>query len=574
MSANHLKVVLCWHMHQPEYRDLSNGRFKLPWTYLHAIKDYVDMAGLLEEVPGACAVINFVPILLEQIDDYAQRLDAYFTQGETISDPLLAALASKNLVMDESERVVLIRACLRANEERLIARFPAFQKLVDMVNIAMPVEGEDRHGAGYLSEQHMADLLVWYHLAWLGETVRRHDRRIQRLIKKGHSYDYEDRLELLGVIGELLKSLLGRYRRLADQGKVELSMTPYAHPMLPLLIDFNAGREALPDMPLPQAASYPHGMERVHWHFKRGLEVFERYFGKRPRGCWPSEGGVSDALFEVLAEYDFDWLATGESVLRNSLAHMPALQDEPVEAKLHRPYKLQGKGPSCFFRDDGLSDLIGFTYSDWHGDDAVNNLVHHLENIASECPDQGDRVVSIILDGENAWESYPNNGYFFLRALYQRLAEHEDIDLVTFSNCLDQGVKAHSLPHIVAGSWVYGTFSTWMGDKDKNRGWDMLCDAKCAVDEVLATGKLSESDSEKVLEQLAVCEGSDWFWWFGDYNPAGTVSDFEQLYRTHLRNLYKLIHRDPPDYLSKAMSAGSGDPAQGGVMRPGQAAGH
>jgi alpha-amylase/alpha-mannosidase (GH57 family) len=224
----------------------------------------------------------------------------------------------------------------------------------------------------------------------------------------------------------------------------------------------------------------------------------------------------------------------------------------------------------CFFRDDGLSDLIGFTYSGWHGDDAVSNLIHHLQNMAEEFKGDGDRVVSIILDGENAWESYPENGYHFLMALYKRLGEHAAIDLTTFGECLRNDLKPAPLPRLTAGSWVYGTFSTWMGDADKNRGWDLLCEAKQAYDRVMAAGRLSPEQQVQANLQLAACEGSDWFWWFGGYNPADSVSDFERLYRLHLSNLYLMLGEPVPASLSRVISVGGGQPAQGGVMRPGQ----
>jgi len=265
---------------------------------------------------------------------------------------------------------------------------------------------------------------------------------------------------------------------------------------------------------------------------------------------------------------------TGESTLRNSLSRSDLYREKPMEEHLHRAYRIAGHGPACFFRDDGLSDLIGFTYSSWHGDDAVNNLVHHLETIAEECCDDNDRVVAIVLDGENAWESYPENGYHFLSALYERLGEHKALDLTTFSSCLDNGLQPADLASVVAGSWVYGTFSTWIGDADKNRGWDLLCEAKQAFDQAMASDRMTAELRHQASRQLAICEGSDWFWWFGDYNPSTTVSDLEQLFRGHLLALYRLIDVDPPLHLADVISQGGGDPAQGGVMRPGQAAEH
>jgi len=562
-----LKVVLCWHMHQPEYRDQRNGQYYLPWTYLHAIKDYVDMAAHLEAVPEARAVVNFVPTLLEQIDDYAQQVQHFLNNTGSINDPLLAALAEPVLESSADTRLRLIKECLRANRQHMIERYPAFRQLATIADWLL----EHPDALVYTSEQFIIDLLMWYHLAWLGETVRRSDPRVKRLLEQQTSFSLQDRHELLGIMGELLSSLIGRYRNLALQGQIELSVTPYAHPIMPLLLDIQSAREAMPDITLPSLQSYPGGEERVRWHLSRGLEVFKHYFGTTPRGCWPSEGSLSEATLRLLSEYGFEWTASGESVLRHSL-HKPAEDNDlcGVES-VHHAYRLKDTETTIFFRDDGLSDLIGFTYADWKADDAVANLVHHLENIAEACKDQPDSIASIILDGENAWEYYPENGYYFLSALYEKLAAHPKLKLTTFADCLDESIIPTELPHLVAGSWVYGTFSTWIGDTDKNTGWNMLGDAKQAFDRVVASGRLNAERLAQAEHQLAICEGSDWFWWFGDYNSAESVANFEYLYRSHLSNLYHLLGETPPSYLSQVFSHGSGSPAMGGAMRPGQA---
>jgi alpha-amylase/alpha-mannosidase (GH57 family) len=236
---------------------------------------------------------------------------------------------------------------------------------------------------------------------------------------------------------------------------------------------------------------------------------------------------------------------------------------------VHQAYRVSSHQPVCFFRDDGLSDLIGFTYSDWHADDAVANLLNHLTNIAKACHDVPGAVVSIIMDGENAWEYYPENGYYFLEALYKGLAEHPKLELTTFSEAVKSPLQTQNLSRLVAGSWVYGTFSTWIGEQDKNRAWDMLVDAKHCFDRAMATGRLSDAQRQAAQRQLGICEGSDWFWWFGDYNPAEAVSDFERLFRRQLTALYQLLGEEPPEYLSRVFARGGGVPQLGGVMRRG-----
>ena len=254
-----LKLVLCWHMHQPEYRDLQTGEFKLPWTYLHVIKDYVDMVAHLEAVPEAKAVVNFAPILLEQIEEYANQVNGYLHNDHAITDPLLAALVAPTIPEDPEDRLKLVKDCMRANRDRQINRYPAFKKLVEMTEWL-----EQHYGSlCYVNAQFINDILVWYHLAWMGETVKLTDSRVKYLIEKGSGYTLHDRVEIVQIIGELLENVIRRYKVLARKGQIELSVTPYAHPIMPLLLDLNTTHEAMPDAPLPELDAYPGGEERV-----------------------------------------------------------------------------------------------------------------------------------------------------------------------------------------------------------------------------------------------------------------------------------------------------------------------
>jgi alpha-amylase/alpha-mannosidase (GH57 family) len=557
-SDTPVKVVLCWHMHQPDYRDHLRDEFLLPWTYLHGIRDYVDMAAHIESVPGARAVINFSPILLEQLQIYEQQIGGYLKHGRTIRDPLLAALDSAVFPPDSRQRISMVEACLRSNQQHQIDRFFPYARLVEIARVMI----HELENGSYISDQYLADLVTWYHLAWLGETVRRENEHVSNMIEQGGEFTLYQRRLLLEVIYELLSGLQPRYTELANSGKIELSMSPYTHPMTPLLQRYQSARETMPDIKLPVLAAYPGGQQRSEWHVRYGLEIFSAYFGRKPAGCWPSEGGISMETVNLLEQSGFRWIATGEKVLRNSIAATPGHHDN---CAIYRCYATKDSGLRLFARDDTLSDLIGFTYASWHADDAVNDLIHRIEDIAGKCNDRENTVISIIMDGENAWEYYPENGYYFLSTLYQRLVAHPDIQLTTYQEIIDS--QPEKLAGIVPGSWVFGTFSTWIGDADKNRAWDILGDVKRVYDETINT--IAPEKHPDIVKQLAACEGSDWFWWFGDYNPAATVSDFELMFRTHIKNLYHMLEREPPAYLSHIIARGSGSPELGGVIRPG-----
>jgi alpha-amylase/alpha-mannosidase (GH57 family) len=560
-GGERLPVILLWHMHQPQYRDALTGKYVLPWTYLHAIKDYTDMAAHLEGNPAARAVVNFTPLLIEQIEELSRRIAEHLESGSPLPDPVLALLGPDPVPREAAPRLDLLRACLRAQRKQMIERFGPY---LELATIAEMLGTLDR--AGYASEQFIHDLAVWYHLAWLGETVRRSDPLVARLTDRGRNFSAADRRDLLALIGSLVADIVPRYRRLAERGQCELSVTPYAHPIIPLMIDFGAARDAVPTMPLPQHAAYPGGAARAAWHVEEALRVFTRAFGMRPAGCWPAEGAISARTLETLSAGRFRWVASSATVLRESLALVDAeAAHDPLA--YNRPYRLGGTGMSCFFRDDTLSDLIGFTYATWHGDDAAANLVNELAQLAREYDASGNHAVLIALDGENAWEHYPFNGYYFLQALYAQLADHPRLELTTLSAALGRGLQPAPLPRLCAGSWVHGTLATWMGEEAKNRAWDLLCDAKEAYDLRLQDATLDPAQRASAGRQLALCEGSDWFWWFGDYNPADAVSQFDQLFRRQLVTLYRRLNLAPPAELATPIAVGHGTPEHGGVMR-------
>jgi alpha-amylase/alpha-mannosidase (GH57 family) len=549
-------------MHQPQYRDLSSHQNQLPWTYLHGIKDYVDMAYILEKNPKAKAVFNFSPILLEQLQEYSTQINNFFSHNLGLTDPLLSALVAPVLPNDHEHYLSLVKQCLKVNEKHLINRFPKYKELAKHAKFIC----HNSSSLNYTNEQYLSDLITWYHLAWMAETTRENDARITKLIEKGQAFSMHERLLVLRIVGEQLNSIIPRYRKMLENGQVELSMSPYAHPILPLLLDFHSAQQSLPGTNSPVSGHYPGGLARCRWHIEHGLSVFEKFFGIRPAGCWPSEGAVSNDVINLLDSYGFKWAASGQQVLQNSIN----IEGAPKLSCLHHPFTLPELKLNCFFRDDRLSDLIGFTYQDWHGDDAVNNLIHELERIAEKHAEVKNKVVSIILDGENCWEYYPNNGFYFLNALYEKLSHHPGIKLDTFGECIEEQLKPITLPSIVAGSWVYGTLSTWIGDQDKNKAWDALVSAKRTFDDIMEKDLLDAEQKNKAKEQLAICEGSDWFWWLGNYNSAESVSDFESLYRAHLSNLYRYLGQEVPEGLTQVMSAGSGSPENSGVMKRGQ----
>ncbi|MGE5337819.1 MAG: glycoside hydrolase [Gemmatimonadota bacterium] len=565
VAADGVDLVLVWHMHQPEYRLGTDRTPSMPWVYLHALKDYADMAAHLEAYPAARAVVNFVPVLLDQISDYA----AQFASGR-LRDPLLAMLNRPDEAsFTADERLLVLEQCFHGNHEHMVAPFPPYRRLLALARAA-----EDRDSHAYLSDRYLFDLLTWYHLSWTGETVRRESALVGELMTAGSGFTFAQRRALIDLIGRVITQIEARFRRLEEEGRIELSTTPYFHPLAPLLLDFGSARQARPDLALPAAQIYPGGAQRLDWHIATARADHVHRFGRAPTGLWPAEGAVSDAVLQAAGRARIAWIASGQQVLKNSL-RQAGRGEETGEECLYRPYRVPRLAPDtlCFFRDDRLSDLIGFVYRNWDGTYAAEHFVQELERIADHgCPDGRRPVVSVILDGENAWEYYPYNGYYFLTALYDKLADHPRVRMRTYRDWI-AGQRASvpdavgALPSLVAGSWVYGDLTTWIGSPDKNAAWDLLVAAKRSYDDAVAHGNLSPDEVAAAGRQLGVCESSDWFWWFGDYNPARSVQSFDRLYRTNLVELYRQLDLPAPQNLEQPLSQGSQAPAAEGAMR-------
>ena len=525
------------------------------------------MAYHLEKHPRVKAVINFVPILLEQLEDYSDQ----FLQG-TLRDPLLRLLIAPDLdLISIEDRMLILNQCFQSNHDTMLKPYAAYRHLRDLYETHM------EHGnteMSYVSGQYLADLLTWYHLAWTGESIRKNCELVGKLMQQGKGFTVNDRKQLFELIGTLIQDLIPRYRKLAFSGQIELSTTPHYHPLSPLLIDFKSTYDSLPDAVLPSSPNYPGGRERVAYHLESAKEIHKRRFHSYPTGIWPAEGGISKDFLEIVAASGFKWIASGEGVLAESLRKSYPDKQLPERSQyLYRAYEVLTKKEDviCFFRDDKLSDMIGFEYAKWYGRDAAENFVHSLEGIHHEVQHVENSVVTIILDGENAWESYPYNGYYFLNDLYEMIGNHLAVKATTFRDYLvlvkESGAEIDFLPNLAAGSWVYGNFSTWIGSHDKNLAWDILCKAKQRYDEVLKAGDLTNEEQESAKRQLASCESSDWFWWFGDYNSSQAVASFDRLFRKNLANLYSQLKQPIPSVLSEPISYGNSNARMIETMR-------
>ncbi|MGH9574889.1 MAG: glycoside hydrolase family 57 protein [Candidatus Acidiferrales bacterium] len=573
MSRVHLTIL--WHMHQPQYKDPVTGEYRLPWTRLHALKDYWGMVKMMEEFPKVHATFNFVPLLAEQIEEYAS--------GRFKEPWFETAFADAGSLTLEQRKAALERG-FQVND-LFLQRWPRFGELRSRLHSS----GMEAC-AGHWSAGDWRDLQVLSQLAWMDEEYLQKDPAVRGLSDKGSGFTEDDKTILLDKQHELLAAVLPEYRLAAARGQIEISTTPYYHPILPLLCDSDIASVANPHTPRPAPAfRYP---EDAREQLARAVAYHERVFGQKPAGLWPSEGSVSDQALEIAMDLGFKWFATDEGVLgrTKSIGFWRDASGYPENgAELYTPWRLRrnGREMTGFFRDHYISDLAGFVYSRMGAHAAAEDLHRRIRSIGEREPKGRTATVSVILDGENAWEYYPENGREFLREFYRRIEKDPEISAYTMSEAMEAAPDQPLLDGIFPASWINANFDVWIGHGEDVRAWDLLRDARDAYQRaveraglkgnpaVLARravahggkgsadakqtstqGDASAADSvvtqlTRAFESVLAAEGSDWCWWYGPEHGSQNDADFDVLYRKHLSEVYRALGEPAPDALAR-----------------------
>jgi alpha-amylase/alpha-mannosidase (GH57 family) len=557
-----LRVVILWHQHQPFYKDLVSGDFRLPWVRLHALKDYYGMVKLLEEFPQVHQTFNLVPSLITQIQEYV---------AGNAQDPFFRIAAKPARDLDSEERRFALQYLFQAHPVNMIGRYPRYQELFERYRAAgFSPERAER----FLQAQDFADLQVLSQIAWFDEFFLE-DPEVAALVKRGKDFTAEEQKFVLGLERELMAKVLPAHAEAAMRGGIEISTSPFYHPILPLVCDTNQGGVSTPGLPLPENR-FQHP-EDAREQIVRGLDLHEQVFGMRPRGMWPSEGSVSDEAVAIAATAGVTWMATDEGVLGRSLGvnfgrdgggRLP----NHLAEKLYTIHRYEN-GPTAMhmlFRDHTMSDLVGFVYSSMAPAEAASHLMRNIKEAAQPLLNQGrDALVPIILDGENAWEYYPRSGREFLRRFYEALQHDPEVEAVTISEAIAGHREVSPLGRIVPGSWINANFNVWIGAPEDNRSWDYLYRARELYTQSAA--QASEAQRKLAYEELLIAEGSDWNWWYGPEHHSANDRDFDELYRKHLSNVYQALGATPPDYLSQPLFGGQARPAftpQTAYIRP------
>jgi alpha-amylase/alpha-mannosidase (GH57 family) len=499
-------VSFLWHMHQPFYKDLVRQSYVMPWAYLHGTKDYFGMPALLEEFPDVHQTFNLVPSLLVQLEEYA---------AGTAHDPSLDLAFKPVSDLTAADRAAILERFFPVPVRTMLRPFPRYFELHERRS------DPSRHHT--FSDQDIRDIQMWWSLAWFDE-----DRRPKDLVEKGRNFTEAEKADLKKQVQQLIGKIIPEYRRMQERGAIEISTTPFYHPILPLLIDSRAAGERV-----PVSVHFPYDARE---QLERALTFMEERFGRRPQGLWPSEGSVSNDTALLVSSVGLKWMATDEGILAKSGVDLSWSN----RSKLYSPYR---RGDlTIFFRDRTLSDLIGFQYMHAPAAESAGDLIRRLKDVPP-----GSHVV-IALDGENPWDYYPHSGRDFLRTLFEGIRQEPALEAVTLSEAAER-VPAQRLDWIAPGSWANANFDIWIGHPEDHQAWEWIIRARAAL--MSKKGKIVDADWDLAYEELLVAEGSDWMWWFGNDFSSDNDAIFDSLFRQHIGNIYELIGLPKPEGLDE-----------------------
>ena len=509
-------------MHQPYYKNDFDDVYELPWVFLHAIKDYYTMPSYINKYDNVKAVFNLVPSLLVQIDEYAAKK----------ADDIFIRLVNKKVVdLTSGEINSIVPTLFMANVEHMI--LPS-KRYAELFNKYERINGDGGDFSKF-SENEIRDLEVLFLLSWTGISIKEDEKLVDDLVSQDRNFSEIQKIDFLAILFRKISEIIPLYKKLQDEGKIEISTTPFYHPIIPLLLDTGSAREAAKEVILPRKSIQ--GYDDACWHIEEAKQYHTNCFNRSPEGMWPSEGSISDESVRLFGKSGLKWIASDEDVLAGSIKK--SFHNEANRNLIYQKYIYHCGNESIhiFCRDKVLSDLIGFSYSDLDGEKAADDFIKRLRRIYDN--NEENIHVSVILDGENAWEYYPSGGSKFFKNLYGKISTLGWLETATFSEIIqNKTIPTQEISHIRAGSWIYGNLLTWIGHEEKNKAWELLNEARSRTKK--ASMKLSKDEKEKMKKELYIAEGSDWFWWYGDDHFSLQSDVFDRLFRSHLVNAYKI----------------------------------
>jgi glycoside hydrolase, family 57 len=528
-----LSIAFYWHMHQPVYQLTPTGDYLMPWVRLHAVKDYLDMVLILEKFPKIKLNFNLVPVLLDSLIDYGENDLHDIHSRLTITDV-------EDLTADDKE--FIINNFFDANFHSMILPSEEYNRLYQKYQL------NPENDINMFSNQEYSDLMALFNLAWFDPIYKNIYPELKKLIKKGKDYTTEDRIKIIDIQRDIIRKIIPTYKKFSDEGRIEITTSPYYHPILPILLDIKSIKKSSEnDLPTNLKMELDAKMQT-----EMALDRMENIFGKRPRGIWPSEHCISSKELGLLKELGVDWTISDEGILSNSInfefvRDFRGYLEDPYH--LLKSYKYKDDGVNIIFRDSVIPNLIGFEYPNHPAESAANDLYDRIKVAQSKLlssPDE-NHLITIAMDGENCWENYTADGSTFLSTIYSLIENDPSLETVLISDYLDKDIQK-PLNKISSGSWVNRNFKLWIDEPLKNLAWTYLKQVRDDFSAYVKQNPLNPN-IEAARRELFICEGSDWFWWYGEPNDSGRDNIFDYIFREHLKNIYLFLGLEVPQYL-------------------------
>lgn len=541
-QSKKLSIAFYWHMHQPVYQLSPTGDFLMPWVRLHAVKDYLDMALWAKKFDKLKLNFNFVPVLINAIINYGEN------EAHDIHSRLTITPQDE---LTNEDKIFILNNFFDANYQTMILANPEYHRLYQIV------QSSGTEDTTIFSNQEYADLMALFNLAWIDPSFKTSNSELKKLVKKGKNYTLEDRIAIIQIQRDIIRKIIPTIRKLIEKNKIEITTSPYYHPILPILLDYkNIKKNSSPANDLQDLKTDLDAKMQT----KMALDRIEEVFGKRPRGVWPSEQCVSAKTLEMLSSLGVEWSLSDEGILANSINFefehdFKGYIKEPYHLLKTYKYKTSTSDLKMVFRESTIPNLIGFEYQNHNPIATANDLYDRIKVLQSKIlssPDN-EHLLTIALDGENCWENYLEDGASFLKTLYTLITEDDSLETVLLSDYLEKTKEDKLLPKIASGSWINRNFKLWIDEPVKDIAWTYLKRVRQDFANFVKREPLNPN-IELARRELFICEGSDWFWWYGEPNDSGRDNIFDFLFRTHLKNVYRYLDLDTPKYLDDPLS--------------------
>ena len=546
-----LSIAFIWHMHQPNYQAQPHGIRLMPWARLHAIKDYLDMLMFLDKFPELRLNFNIVPVLLDAIEDYANN-EAHDIHSRLTVTPI------EELTEDDKQYV--LNYFFDANYSNLIAHHKYYSDLYQKRYLKEEVDIND------FSDQEHSDIMMWFNLVWFDPIWKSRFKEIEEFEKKERNFSLQDRQQVIEIQRKIISQIIPAFKKYQDENRIEITTSPYYHPILPIMFDSNIAKKSAIRHPLPDTKI--NMAEDAKKQIKMALDKLEKTFGKRPKGMWPSEHCVSQKTLECFAELGLKWTISDEGILANSIKKefvrdFKGFLEDPYELCNVYKFATRKKDINIIFRDSVIPNLISFEYPRHDSVVAASDLYGRIKTIQNKLQNSPDEnhLLTIAMDGENSWESYSHDGAIFLETLYKLISRDKTLSTVLVSDYVENADHVKALDNLAAGSWINRDFQLWIAEPTKNLAWTYLSKTQADLKE-FEKEKPDKNLLELAYNELYIAQGSDWFWWYGEPNDSGQDHIFDYLFREHLKNIYLLLNKKVPKYLESPLISFIGKPSR------------